>query len=164
MNRLFDLESTCDPYYRTCQCTDAQRLINEGKIDCETASCPEDCALCDFCLEDLIPNCISKSERGIFSDPSLPVEQELDTFSLNASQEAVAYDNFNIEECETYELAWLEDLENSCEQGSYGETKNCSCDRAQSLINDGKIECGNFKCPDDCEVCKYCLNEVIHCL
>ncbi|GFH56187.1 hypothetical protein CTEN210_12663 [Chaetoceros tenuissimus] len=57
---LFDLESTCDPYYRTCQCTDAQRLINEGKIDCETASCPEDCALCDFCLQDVIPNCIPR--------------------------------------------------------------------------------------------------------
>jgi DNA invertase Pin-like site-specific DNA recombinase len=30
-------------------------------------------------------------------------------------------------------------------------------------IDKGEIKCGKAKCPDDCEVCKFCLHGVLGC-
>ena len=57
--RLFDLSSTCgqlgnDPSTTSsCGCADAEEKINNGMIQCGVDECPEDCAICQFCLYEL---------------------------------------------------------------------------------------------------------------
>jgi hypothetical protein len=56
---LFDLSSTCgqlgnDPSTTSsCACADAEEKINNGMIQCGVDECPEDCAICQFCLYEL---------------------------------------------------------------------------------------------------------------
>ena len=41
---------------------------------------------------------------------------------------------------------------------------NCSCADAKKLIDDDKIQCGGeSQCPPKCEVCRFCLIDVLDC-
>ena len=51
----------------------------------------------------------------------------------------------------------------SCERAADGELFNCQCNDAQRRVDSGQIECGADLCPDDCEVCKFCLYYVVDC-
>ncbi len=54
-------------------------------------------------------------------------------------------------------------MKNSCEQTDSGEDINCKCYDAQRRIDNGQIDCRSDLCPDDCEVCKFCLYYVVDC-
>mmetsp|Transcript_24166 Transcript_24166/g.27586 ORF Transcript_24166/g.27586 Transcript_24166/m.27586 type:complete len:207 (+) Transcript_24166:106-726(+) len=53
---LIELHSSCDEspsiddFDDGCQCSDAQRRIDEGQIDCENVECPFDCEICTTCI------------------------------------------------------------------------------------------------------------------
>jgi hypothetical protein len=51
----------------------------------------------------------------------------------------------------------------SCEENDEGERINCQCNDAQRRIDNGQIDCSVDMCPDDCEVCKFCLYNVLDC-
>jgi len=68
-------------------------------------------------------------------------------------------DSFNIDHCESYQNQWLKDLDNSCVAEEDG-AQDCRCDDAQRRIESGQIETSSL-CPDDCEVCKFCLDSVL---
>ena len=52
------------------------------------------------------------------------------------------------------------DLTESCDEFF----ENCSCPDAKRLIDEGKIQCGGeSQCPPDCELCSYCLIDVLEC-
>ena len=58
----------------------------------------------------------------------------------------------------------LFDLYISCETNESGDLINCQCNDAQRRIDSGQIQCGgNELCPDNCEMCKYCLYYVVEC-
>ena len=57
----------------------------------------------------------------------------------------------------------LRDLDQSCERASDGELINCQCNDAQRRVYNRQIDCGVEVCPDDCEVCKFCLYYVVDC-
>ncbi len=57
----------------------------------------------------------------------------------------------------------LIDLNESCVETDDGDLINCQCNDAQRRIDNGQIQCGNELCPDDCDVCKYCLYYVVDC-
>jgi hypothetical protein len=53
------------------------------------------------------------------------------------------------------------DLAQSCDRSPTGELINCQCFEAQQLIDDGKINCETDRCPPECEVCSFCLVDVL---
>ena len=56
------------------------------------------------------------------------------------------------------------DLEQSCVRDDNNELRNCQCNDAQRRIDLGQIDCSvENQCPDDCEVCKFCLYYVVEC-
>ncbi len=56
------------------------------------------------------------------------------------------------------------DLAQSCERDDNNELRNCQCNDAQRRVDLGQLDCGySEKCPDDCEVCKFCLYYVVDC-
>ena len=58
----------------------------------------------------------------------------------------------------------VNDLEQSCVRDENNELKNCQCNDAQRRVDLGQISCDySSKCPDDCEVCKFCLYYVVDC-
>lgn len=158
--RLIDLSRTCDSLFRNCECIDAQRLIDNGQIDCSVDVCPSGCTICNFCLEDVI-SCIppGATVRSAVS----PISQ---TKTLPTPGEEVVVLNmeksFDLGNCVSYEEQWLNDLNSSCHtQG--GKRRDCTCDDAQRRMEKGQIDCDNFSCPDDCEVCKFCLVNILGC-
>jgi len=68
---------------------------------------------------------------------------------------------FDLQDCNTYAEQWLEDLDATCEASALTDT--CQCTDARARIDSGQISCGVAQCPDDCEVCKYCLYEIEEC-
>jgi hypothetical protein len=68
---------------------------------------------------------------------------------------------FDLQDCNTYAEQWLEDLDATCEASALTDT--CQCTDARARIDSGQISCGVAQCPDDCEVCKYCLYEIEGC-
>lgn len=151
---LIDLSRTCDSLFRNCECYDAQRLIDNGQIDCSIDVCPDDCTICNFCLEDVI-SCIPR-ERSV--SPPLPSTTKIISQQQTTSME----DTFSLDTCSSYEDQWLRDLDSTCSSGN-GGIKNCRCDDAQRRIEEGQISCDDFTCPDDCEVCKFCLVSILGC-
>lgn len=155
--RLFDLSLSCDSTLSTCQCFSADKLIENGKIDCTRDICPEHCTICEYCLTDVI-SCLVGNAGAL--------AEELQTLPVAASS-VLSNDSFDLQDCENYENRWLHDLDSTCdiilpvENGS--ETRNCDCADAQRRIDKGEIKCGQAKCPDDCEVCKFCLHGVLGC-
>ena len=53
-NRQLDLTETCDDTFSTCQCSDAEQKIANGRINCETDRCPPECEACRYCLTDIL--------------------------------------------------------------------------------------------------------------
>ncbi len=51
--RLFDVTFSCAR--GECRCDDAKERIEKNEIPCDKAitQCPEDCTICDFCMEQL---------------------------------------------------------------------------------------------------------------
>ena len=70
--------------------------------------------------------------------------------------------NFTHHLCHSIHLRLI-DLENSCQRTDDGELFNCQCFDAQRRVDNGQIDCGIDLCPDDCEVCKFCLYYVLEC-
>ena len=71
---------------------------------------------------------------------------------------------FDLQKCASYSNQWLHDLDNTCSQDASQENVGtCDCTDAQRRIESGQIECGVARCPDDCEVCKFCLYYVEDC-
>jgi hypothetical protein len=160
-----DLSKTCDQYFENCECPDAQRLVDEGRINCSQAKCPADCAVCNFCLKDVV-SCFDTDDMvqtTRLGGDTLPPSELIDQLS-NVAEEEEAQVSFDLGRCETYQHSWLLDLENSC-VSKKGSAIDCRCDDAQHRIDKGEIHCGESTslCPDDCEVCKYCLESVLGC-
>lgn len=53
-----DLYETCGDDWTTCACPGAQRRIENGDINCSTASCPSNCDVCYLCLMEF-NDCVS---------------------------------------------------------------------------------------------------------
>jgi hypothetical protein len=67
--------------------------------------------------------------------------------------------NFDLQNCATYSRRWILDISESCDE----LLQDCKCPSAKRLIEDGKINCQVDRCPDDCEVCSFCLDDVLSC-
>jgi len=71
---------------------------------------------------------------------------------------------FDLQECGTYATQWEKDLVNSCDGVISQDNESCVCTDAQARIDSGQVECnGNADCPEDCEVCQFCLYNIIGC-
>lgn len=62
--------NTCDENFENCQCAGAQRRIDAGDIDCETALCPRGCAVCIYCLMEVIEGCANGYYFDEITSPS----------------------------------------------------------------------------------------------
>jgi hypothetical protein len=152
--RLFDLHETCDSTFEVCECRDAQTKIDSGQIDCSQDICPDNCSTCTVCLESVI-SCIPSTRIQLgYELPPFDLIQELASI-----EETVETDFFNLDHCDTYQNQWLKDLGNSCVEED-SSARNCECYDAHRRIESGQIETSSF-CPDDCEVCKFCLDIVL---
>ena len=108
-------------------------------------------------------SCIDKDQTRAGGD-TLPPPELVDDLSNVAEGEETQV-SFDLGRCETYQNWWfLLDLDNSCVPKD-GSAIDCRCDDAQRRIGNGEIQCGESAslCPDDCEVCKYCLESVLGC-
>ena len=55
-------------------------------------------------------------------------------------------------------------MKDSCERDDNNDLINCQCQDAQRRIDNGQIDCDlDNRCPDDCDVCKFCLYYVVEC-
>jgi hypothetical protein len=54
---------SCGEKWETCECTAAQRRIDSGEINCETAQCPTGCEVCIYCLMEVI-DCVGGGSSG----------------------------------------------------------------------------------------------------
>ena len=116
------------------RCKDAQdRIINE-EIICETATCPENCNICQQCLTSL--NC----ESGM----SLMTEN-----TIIAAASAPLSNSFALSNCSAYKDVWF---------AEFMTTSHCVS--AQSLISNGAINCAIDQCPDDCDMCTICMSQL----
>ena len=185
--RIVDLSKSCDEFLNNCSCPDAQRLVDDGKIICGVDSCPPGCSVCTFCLEKII-DCKVESSPAPTSKPSVrpswnptknpsvlptvaPSSGPSMTSSLgpsvspslgpSRSPTSKPSSLFDLQDCNTYAEQWLEDLDATCEASALTDT--CQCTDARARIDSGQIPCGVAQCPDDCEVCKYCLYEIEGC-
>jgi len=71
------------------------------------------------------------------------------------------FDDFDIEQCDTYENLWLWDLSLTCD--SEGELNKCECIFTEELIEQGLLDCEDMDvCPSSCPICKSCL-ELVGC-
>lgn len=66
---------------------------------------------------------------------------------------------FNLQDCATYDQIWVDDISESCNELLGG----CKCPSAKMLIDSGIIDCEVDRCPDDCIVCSFCLEDVLGC-
>ena len=137
-------------------------LINKGKIDCENDKCPPNCTMCEFCLESVL-SCLNQgTDEPVIGtdDPVITPSQSPEGFDSFPRKPTSLGVTFDLQKCETYEIQWLLDLDKSC---TGGDTDSCGCEDARRRISNGEIECGNVRCPDSCEVCKFCIDEVLGC-
>ena len=149
------MSESCDDTFQSCTCDSAEKLIDSGRIDCKNDMCPPSCVMCNYCLEDVLP-CMS-------SEASVPAQIQKSTV-VESIVPMLANSPFDLLKCESYEHQWLRDLDNTCTVDQSGKAKNCDCEDAKRRISHGEITCGESKCPDDCEVCKFCLDEIKGCL
>jgi len=210
---LLDLAESCDELFRNCQCPSAKFLIDNGRIDCEVERCPPGCAVCSFCLEDVLfcydssqpPQPISVSTSAPSQRPSnespskmpsvspsaipsasptkepsdnptdipsivpsvQPTHKPSQVPSSNPSETPTTSQSptsaFDLATCNTYAPQWLKDLDDTCAGDPALNAESCQCLDARARIESGEIRCGSAQCPDDCEVCKFCLYEVEGC-
>ena len=71
---LLDLAATCGQIgpvdvSNTCECSGAERKINSGQIVCGVDICPADCAICQFCLYDILDCLPMQTRRKRVSNP-----------------------------------------------------------------------------------------------
>ena len=118
--RLLDLSNTCDFMFRDCQCSDAQRRIDNGQIDCATDQCPDNCSICMHCLTDEI-SCI---------EPLVPTVSPSPTTTSSSTGDDDDEPLFDLQDCESYENKWLKGLDDTCIDGA-----NCACPEAQKLVD-----------------------------
>ncbi len=71
-------------------------------------------------------------------------------------------EEFDIMNCKSYSFKWIIDLSETCEDNGSGDLINCQCNDAEDRIDRGQIQCGDV-CPEDCDVCEYCLYVVLGC-
>ena len=72
------------------------------------------------------------------------------------------YEDFDIEQCDTYEYLWLWDLSLTCE--SEDTLDSCECIFAEQLMEDGLLSCDDMGlCPADCKICTTCF-QLMGCL
>jgi hypothetical protein len=86
--RIRELSETCNDNFSIegCECRHAEKKIESGDIDCETAVCPPKCSVCDYCLTTVL-NCVQP--QGSTKAP---------TMAPNAA--------FNLQQCESYSDTW----------------------------------------------------------
>lgn len=94
--RFFDLIQSCDISdsgdLSNCKCKNAERLIDNGQINCDTDHCPSDCEICEICLVDVLQtDCYSPI-------PTVPP-------SLSPS-----FSPFDISDCSSYSNKWYVDI------------------------------------------------------
>jgi hypothetical protein len=66
------------------------------------------------------------------------------------------YDDFDLEQCDTYQNLWLWDLSLTCKGAN--SMDSCECTYAEELLYEGTISCEDFSlCPGDCAVCRTCF-------
>lgn len=79
--------------------------------------------------------------------------------AANANGAAAAYDpydDFILEQCDTYRNLWLWDLSLTCKNEKTFDS--CECSYAEELLFEGKLTCGDYKnCPSNCDICKTCF-------
>lgn len=166
-----DLSRSCDQFFNGCQCPDAERLVDAGIIICGQDICPEGCSVCNFCLEDVLDDCNPKGTPAPTSKPSWsPTKTPTKTPSVSPTVSSSSRPSlspssrptplFDLQVCDTYDLQWLRDLDTTCDPEVEG---SCQCTNARARIDSGQIPCGVAQCPDDCEVCKFCLYEIEKC-
>lgn len=219
--RLLDLSESCDELFRNCQCPSAKFSIDNGRIDCEVERCPAGCAVCSFCLEEVLDCTGPNPSHEPSSVPTVafnqqPTDSPFKIFSMspsaipsglptkeptmkptgipsvlpsplpsthpstlgptgkpsqlptaNPSERPTTSQSpssdFDLAICSTYALQWLRDLDNTCSGDPVLNAESCQCLDARERIESGEIRCGSAQCPDDCEVCKFCLYEVEGC-
>ena len=92
-----DLSKTCDQYFENCECPDAQRLVDEGRINCSQTKCPADCAVCNFCLKDVV-SCFDTDDMvqtTRLGGDTLPPSELIDQLS-NVAEEEEAQVSFDL--------------------------------------------------------------------
>jgi hypothetical protein len=164
-----DISESCYDTPGGCKCPTAKKLIDNGKIDCQVDRCPHDCVVCSFCLEDVL-GCYDNQETSKpFSTPTTPTKTPVmspiatPTATRTSAPSGLPSVPFDLSNCSTYSQRWLEDLGTTCFGDPELNAESCQCIDARSRIESGEILCDTAKCPDDCEVCKFCLDEVEGC-
>jgi hypothetical protein len=211
---LDDIDETDRDEYRRrgCSCDTAEELIENGEIDCDTFSCPEDCTVCQTCLSYVVRGCYDKFDRfprpsnGQPSPPSNgrpspdgrppsgpPPTNDRPSPPTNGgppppppgesrpsppppppngrpgpsppppSPQIEPRSNFNINQCESYQNLWGQELGTTCTGNIFSQDySGCRCDDAQKRINNNEITCnGRSPCPSNCFACSICLENVI---
>lgn len=51
------------------------------------------------------------------------------------------------------------DLADTCDDKTdLSNTENCRCDDARKLLREDTLDCNDYKCPNNCQVCDVCMN------
>ena len=50
------------------------------------------------------------------------------------------------------------DLAHTCDEADPSNTKNCRCNDARKLLQMGILDCSDYKCPKNCQVCDVCMD------
>ena len=50
------------------------------------------------------------------------------------------------------------DLARSCDKTDLSSAKNCHCNEARKLLQKGTLNCNDYKCPKNCQVCDVCMD------
>ncbi|GFH49141.1 predicted protein [Chaetoceros tenuissimus] len=128
------------------KCESAELLANENQITCDSV-CPEGCAMCHFCLRSVL-TCPNPSPTVTPSaSPSIVTNPPSDPL-------------FDLQKCDTYRIEWTQNINDSCLDIPGPNDKTCQCPDARHRIDSGEISCGSDVCPEDCEICKVCLDLV----
>ena len=151
-NRLLDLTETCDDTFSTCQCSDAEQKIANGRINCETDRCPPECELCSYCLTNIL-DCYKDEPSPVPSTvpttKPTKLPSKLPTLSPTTLAPTASFDLIN---CNEYRNSWTYELMTD------GQCKN-----AKSLVAIGSITCDSLPCPENCSICNTCMHSVLDC-
>jgi hypothetical protein len=140
-SRFLDLVQTCEDSgggeFINCQCNHAQRLLDNGQIDCSIHQCPSECDVCTFCLDDVLETACHSAQS---STPP--------TFAPTISP-------FDMADCASFSNDWFLDLASTC----VGDDLDaCQCIDAERRLSHGQIQCGVDMCPTNCPICEFCMD------
>ncbi len=152
---VFDLDD-CDAYSSSWRydlitegkCTSAELLVKDGVITCDSV-CPENCAICSFCLNTAI-SCREPSAAPSQS-PTSSSPTSSPSLSPSDRPSSKPVTSFDIADCESYSSAWRFEL-----------IVDGKCASAEKLVDSGAITCEST-CPEGCSTCSFCLNTVLQC-